>query len=207
MVHYHCDYSIEETLKATTLFESIIGQIVDLGISRELQELVSLQYRGGNSSGFHIPTANSLELLVKIFMSTRPSTVIIDGIDECEEFDRSCILSAIRTILDTDGLSVKFFISSRDTPDIRRSLGNEMALELTKEHVDHDMYSYINDRIDEYLRDPSREGLAERNPELIQRIVSKLLECADGMWVVSLNCRNWLQLTDTVIGSSSSPCS
>lgn len=197
----------EETLKGTTFFESIIGQIVELGISRELQELVSLQYRGGNFPGFHIPTANSLELLVKILRSTPPSTVVIDGIDECEELDRSYILSAIRTIFDTDGLSVKFFISSRDMPDIRQSLGNGMTLELTKEHVDRDMYSYISDRIDDYLRDPSREGLAERNPELIERIVSKLLECADGMWVTPLTCSNWLSSTNTVIGSSLSPCS
>lgn len=183
--YYFCDYLDGRTLPATAFFESIIGQLLNCGVSRLLQDFVGKQYKCGRFPDFHLSPPEALDILVKILTELKqfgPTFIFIDGIDECEEAERRHILSSVHKILsDTENTALKVFISSRDMPDISQSLKEWPTAKLVVANVNNDIRSYVEDQVRQHFQNEASDDDQERCTRLVKLIIPKLVECADGM--------------------------
>lgn len=71
--------------------------------------------------------------------------VAIDGLDECEEHERSKILSFVSDVsqeCDTEQ-NVKFFLTSRTEKDIKLSLNTAFSLNMEPDYIEDDIRAYV----------------------------------------------------------------
>ncbi len=87
-----------------------------------------------------------LKQILEALVSCQSSLVIaIDGLDECEEYERSKILSFVSNVskLCSPEQNFKFFLTSRREEDIRLSLHSALSLNIEPEYVECDIQAYV----------------------------------------------------------------
>lgn len=87
-----------------------------------------------------------MKQILEALVSCRSSLVIaIDGLDECEEYERSKILSFVLDVSKqcSPEQDLKFFLTSRREEDIRLSLHSAFSLNIEPEYVEGDIRAYV----------------------------------------------------------------
>lgn len=85
------------------------------------------------------------QILEALVIYRSPVFIAIDGLDECEEDERSKILSFVSDVSKNCGTkqNVKFFLTSRIEKDIRLLLKSAFSLKMEPEYVEGDIRAYV----------------------------------------------------------------
>lgn len=141
-VHFYCKASEPHQSTFNAVARSLIWQILqkDTGCLDYIYDTIiaSKECRPGSSELFK----QILEALANFHSSL---FIAIDGLDECEEKERSKILSVVSAISKecSTEQNVKFVLTSRSEEDIRRSLHSAFFLNIEPKYVESDIRAYV----------------------------------------------------------------
>jgi len=92
--------------------------------------------------------------------------------------------------------NVKLLATSRDTGNIRewfKTQGESIEIRAHEEDVRH----YLHGEVKRPRKRGSLQGISQRNPDLIEEVIAKIVENADGMYVLRLNL-NWIDIAQAL---------
>lgn len=117
------------------------------------------------------------QLIIPLLDSCPQSTIVIDGLDECESRQRTDLLKKLSELTRSSTSLVKIFISSREEIDIRMELEHVPNLYIDAQDNKYDIERFIRREI--WERNRLLRGKASKG--LKKRVTSKILEKANGM--------------------------
>ncbi|KAI5838938.1 hypothetical protein DFP73DRAFT_615832 [Morchella snyderi] len=126
--YFFCDFSVEESLRVSTILKSLIKQILSVfeKIPPEMER------------NFEIP---------------HTSDIVIDGLDECRADDRKRFLTYMNRLMKDSKRRIKIIVSSREKVDISRYLADFKRISLYSAVNNSDIKNYIRETIEEKLKD------------------------------------------------------
>lgn len=161
----YCNYKTQHTL--SELIAAILKQIAQDHLTAS-NEASLLKYKRHKS----YPMLEDLLTVLKIEMKTYSSVfIVIDALDECQDNTRGKLLGSLRALPG----NVKLLVTSRRLPSIAVDFQGDGHLPISAN--DNDMRTYIMDRIGSVKK-------MEKQPVLREEIVSRVLQKADGMYVL-----------------------
>lgn len=174
---FYCDYSEPRTLEPVEIIGSLIKQLLPmhrLKTSLEIQLHLEQIYGDGR-----VPDLEELletfsiviRGLVKVF-------VVIDGLDECKEKERECLLLWLKAVPVPPTGTVKLFIASRGEVDIKKALSHCLSIEVTAESVAPDIVAVVENVVRAKV---AEDKLCVQDPVLVQEVIDALVHGARGM--------------------------
>jgi Cdc6-like AAA superfamily ATPase len=142
VIYFYCKNGDPQRSSFNTIARSLILQILQ-------KDATCLDYLFETiiASGEHQPKSSDvLHQLLENLITCRNSVIIaVDGLDECDEPERSLIFSFIEAVstYDSLGRNVKFFLTSRKENDICSALESARCLHIKQQHVEDDIQAYI----------------------------------------------------------------
>jgi hypothetical protein len=124
----------------------------------------------------------SIENLMILTSGYRQTYIILDGLDECPERERRSILDLISSLRQTNSV-FKIFLTSRRENDIARCFDRKGIIKLQIDSYGHsdDIESFIRRETLRLRYNPGVRQLTVHSDTLFDKIVSTLIEKADGM--------------------------
>lgn len=141
-IHFYCKVGDPHYSTFNRITRSLISQIL-------LKDTGYLDYIYNTiiASQEHRPISSPLlKKILEALVIYRSSVFIaIDGLDECEEDERSKILSFVSDVSIECGSkqNVKFFLTSRIEKDLKLSLKSAFSLNIEPEYVEGDIRAYV----------------------------------------------------------------
>lgn len=177
VAYIYFDYQERDCQKPHQVLGSLVrqlaGQIVDL--PTDLEKLHDKLEAGGKRAKF--------EELYNVFLETFGSFshvfLVFDALDECDPHSQLKDILPLLHRMGKDGASL--FVTSRQYQEnIQQSFRQWAKVELSAQR--EDIETYIQQRIDE---NPRASRLIEQ-ARCQDKIISELVDCAQGMWVIQL---------------------
>jgi len=123
-----------------------------------------------------VPTMKECELILKEYIASYPrTTIILDALDECDEFERHELVIIFDNMISTSTKPVKIFISSRPDVDIKNRFINKSNIRIQATNNRSDITRYI---ITEMQKHASWRAFSS---SLQKQIITTLDEGAKGM--------------------------
>jgi len=105
------------------------------------------------------PTIEDCKKYILQFINKYPkTTIILDGLDECEEKERKDLMDILDGLLADASKPVKMFISSRPNDDIKRIFKDRANIEIQATDNEEDIAKFVRKQIakhDPWVRLPS----------------------------------------------------
>jgi hypothetical protein len=175
--YFYCNFQRQEEQRLENVILSLIKQLAQAAnpFPDCLKELYDRHKAKGNRPSLEEAT----RILHSLARSFTRLFVVVDALDECQTSDgsqRNLIteLIELKRIADANVLA-----TSRPVPYIVESFQSFVSLEI-RAH-EEDMKTYINGNIQHLPR------FVDRNPELLEEIITGITKAADGMYVSSIN--------------------
>lgn len=166
----YCDYSERSKQTADDLLATLLRQFAES--TGELHH--SVKNLDEKCKGKRRPNRRELvEALSSVVESFNRTFVVVDGLNECPQWDddiRGGLVGTIRRL--QKRAPVSFLATSRDIPIILKEFQNDMTLEITARK--EDVTKYLESRI-ETLK------MAENNTDLQFKVVRDIAGAVDGM--------------------------
>ena len=182
LMFFFCQHDNESSLKADTLFRSIVRQGLAIdSLSDSLKESLSQLLDGRTMEEDELKQL----VLETIKSNTKKNIIVIDGFDEMISEERSATLSILQCLLSAE-IGLKLLLSSRSDveTDIRRHFSPSLyKIDMQRHEVGQDIAMYIQADLEERRnRPPGTQGrLIVSNPSLIEDIANALIKGAQGM--------------------------
>jgi hypothetical protein len=173
LVYLYCKYKDQHRDNFTEITKSLIDQL--LGENESCLEYLYDTLLSEDSE--HATTKTGLRRIIQALIQCYDLVFIgIDGLDECEQSERSALLSLVESLVHPSEAetNVKVFLTSRAEIDIERSLGSSTRIHLKSQNLFADIQVYVNTRAIELRR-------FELTSESIQEITEKLVVQSAGM--------------------------
>ena len=137
------DHNLRSCTTTLSVLHSLIFQITDA--SDDLQAVVC------NSSQKNLKTSlgDAIEIFRTLLTCVQPVYIVVDGLDEIDEFHRGKIADELAKLLNGECKEVKIFISSRPEAD----LGQKLDSVATSIRVDSNNYSGIETFVNQWADD------------------------------------------------------
>jgi ankyrin repeat protein len=176
IAYVYCSYKETERENVRNLISSILQQLLSQR-STDAFEILDVYQKHIKSKTR--PTLREFSDLLQIAIRRFSRTyVVVDALDECTDIDenRETFVSELTSLL--PGISL--FIVSRHLPHLERRL--EMASRIELKASDEDIMAYVRERmaISQRLR-----GHLEKDPGLLQTIVTKITSKVKGMFLMA----------------------
>lgn len=145
---FYCvrDAAEPERADPDEIFRCILRQL-SLNNSQIIERLITRQNEI-KPDGFisSLKCSESVEWILE-FLHDKPTTIILDALDECNPIDRQIMLSALEDLIERSRSLLKIFISSRDDQDIVDRLKEVPSVPVTVKDNKHDIEGYVNSEI------------------------------------------------------------
>ena len=141
------------------------------------EHLLPFFYEEGISSGEIVLHSAKLcsKLLRYVLQNIPKAYLILDGLDECDPNERKRILEFLNDVVnicDTNKPGkLRLLITSRDEPDIKRSLSLGTAVRVTEQDTLEDIRSYVTHRANLVEQKFKTFGLNQNDREYIEQYV------------------------------------
>ncbi|KAI2633880.1 ankyrin repeat-containing domain protein [Xylaria nigripes] len=174
--YFFTNSGFQESLSAETIMRSILRQTLPLPsrLSRETEKrLRELSFDG------------DLDEIVKFIRDithvSKPSYIIIDGLDECERPERLKLLKSLSSLV-ASATNTKLFLACREniSGDIQTHFSSMNRISVNASRVQDDIATYINGILQEKTE---QQELKVGDPSLIDEIKQALVQGADGMFL------------------------
>ncbi|KAI8724317.1 hypothetical protein NCS52_00000500 [Fusarium sp. LHS14.1] len=174
IAYAYCDYQDRNTLSETSIWSSIIRQLVES--CQQIPTEVTA-FRDKYLEKRSLPTNEERILLVKALSRLFQKTyILIDALDECPEDSREAFVSLAEQVKS----SVHLLITSRSNLDLTMSFENLSRINVFARSSD--MEAYLNSRMCAKMR---MRSFIAKDPTLRDDVINKLLEKADGMFLLA----------------------
>ena len=181
IAYFYCDYGNNATLDLGALVGTIIQQL--LIVKKTIPDPIAVTIREIYDDGLRQPQLHKLtELLFSIMREYELVYIVLDGIDEASEDTQKGILDLINQLITTASITVKVFLSSRENPQISKSLGYSPVLHISEKYTAQDIGAYIRNSVTDKL---ANHSVIRDNPGLQAELEHELLKKAQGMSVFS----------------------
>lgn len=150
-----------------SLVKQLAGQVAELPSTiTELYEKLEPKQQRPKSEGLYLALLATIKSFGQVF-------IVLDALDECSRQHRNGLLPLFHQ-MERDGINL--FLTSRHHPeDIQNSFCNSAKVEIRAK--DDDLETYIRYKIDKNSR---AKNLITRG-RCEEKIISKLIDCANGM--------------------------
>ncbi|KAK0115665.1 hypothetical protein ONS96_014111 [Cadophora gregata f. sp. sojae] len=177
VIYFYCNYQDVERKTFIGVARALLVQLLRLN-----EDLLPYFYEKCIGSGqVNLVSSELTRELLKTALQTgsTPTSIIIDGLDECDPVERKSILSFFTPIIDVEGPAGKLraLFVSQDENDIRRLLRSASILKLSDGHNRSDIEGYTKHWCTEIQR---KFGLPD---ETIRYIKTAVQESSDGMFL------------------------
>lgn len=169
-VYFYCKIDEPNQSTFSAVARSLISQILhkDIGCLEYLYDTIiaSKECRPGSS-------ALLKEILEALVICRSFLFIAIDGLDECEEHERSKILSVVSNVTrkcNTEE-NVKFFLTSRREKDIKQSLQAAFFLNIEPKYVESDIRAYV--KLQSTKLSKKFEFDAAKEEEIIREVLTR----------------------------------
>jgi len=191
-VYLYCKYRDKHRDNFVEITKSLINQL--LAENESCLEYLYDTALGDHAD--HATTITGLRTIVQALVQCYDLVFIgIDGLDECEQVERSALLSLVESLVHPPEAetNVKVFLTSRAEIDVERSLGSSSRIDLNSHHLFADIQVYINTRAIELRR-------FELTSQSVHEITEKLVDQSAGMisyiWLARQRWRTIMLIND-----------
>lgn len=154
LAYFYCDRNREDHQNPDDVLRSLIRQL-SVGHKKE-DHLVKafynewrIQWLKGLPSK-HLSYDKCKEILPELLKAYAGSTIIIDGLDECNAKTRQELIEVLDETIKTSTSLIKVFISSRDDSDLKRQYGSGNHLQIDASHNQGDIEKYVLARMEKH---------------------------------------------------------
>ncbi|KIW11611.1 hypothetical protein PV08_10913 [Exophiala spinifera] len=172
------------------ILRAILRQLSSTQPDQPIKEPVATEYESRKKKGdedcskIRKLTVEDCTRLILALTNHSPATIIIDALDECDEFLRHELLEALDEIVSKSSQVVKVFVSSRDDVDIELRLRQSKNISISADKNGQDIERFIESEIDKLI---ARKLLLDGkvSPRLRGKMTKVLNKGAQGMfqWV------------------------
>ena len=171
-LHYLCGHQTSNESTSATILRTLAIQLLQQNL--DMASLVHQAYlqKGSNRSG---PAMKAL--LIKVLPTSKVARIVIDGMDELSYATQHEVLKSLVEIQKRVAHSCKVLVSSRNEPQIQKSLATQNHLKLTGQTAEG-LNLYIKDRMRGV-----QENFPVMNAALIDLAEQQLSNKAKGMFL------------------------
>ncbi|KAK5121612.1 hypothetical protein LTR85_004784 [Meristemomyces frigidus] len=182
VAYYFCDYRHERTRCLPAILANIIGQLARQNeeCMQMLQDVLHASEDGVIRPDLGVPS-HLMTLLKTMLRACNSVAILVDRLDECHE---PAEVTGMLCSMTDDSASVRMLLSSRRERDIEFALAAFRHLSIAAES--QDLRLYVPTQIEERSR---KLKLRIRNVDVKDRIIEKLVNGADGMYVDAITFR------------------
>jgi hypothetical protein len=141
-VYFYCKNGDPQRSTFNAIARSLISQMLQNDTS-----CLGYLYDTIIASGEYRPSTSALlkQILEALAICRNSLFIAIDGLDECEEHERSKIFSVVSGVSKECKVeqNIKFFLTSRKENDIRLSLRSAFHLKIEPRYVESDIKAYV----------------------------------------------------------------
>ena len=187
MAFCYCKHQDPDKSTFISILKAFLSQLIN-----QQEHLLPFYYEEGISSGEIILHSVKLcsKLLRYVLHNIPRAYLILDGLDECAPNERKLILEFLNDIINTCDTTkpgkVRLLITSRDEPDIKRSLSLATTVRVTEQDTLEDIRSYIAHRATLVEQKFKTFGLHKNDRDYIEQYV---LDKSDGKQLIPHPCR------------------
>ena len=174
--YIYCNYKDKERETALNLMSTILQQFL-LQPSANAEGLLNLFQ--GHAKQKTRPTLSEVQNLLRLAIrGFNRAYIVVDALDECTEINenRETFVAELTSLLP----DVSLLLTSRPLPHLERQLPNALQIELQAHN--EDIIEYIKERA---ALSQKMRGHMQKDPKILQTIISKILEKAKGMFLMA----------------------
>lgn len=177
VVYFYCSRNEPERRDPTKVLQALVKQmaVVLPGLPKSVVAKYEARCAAGLAMGA-LDFTESYGLLVSLLELYPQTTIIIDGLDESDPTKRGQFLDLLKDIIDSSATVVKFFISSRDDPDIKLKLADVLNLYIQAKDNMSDIERFIDRELSQ-----STNRLLSQTGTVRTATQQTLVRKADGM--------------------------
>lgn len=177
VVYFFIEHSNSHSLQADTILRTLISQSIDhLTIPSSIEEKLKWMKAAETTN-----IENWTTLLREVARTFSSFFIFVDVIDECDIKEQRAILEQLSSLVSSTP-QVKIFLSGREglRPELNKKIGNlqQVSLELGKSDIDMLVEQVLHVQVED-------GDLQVGDMALLDEIKTRLVEHADGMWVLS----------------------
>jgi ankyrin repeat domain-containing protein 50 len=158
VAYFYCDRNRRDRQNPLNVLRSFVRQ---LSISRDGERLVSfvydayLRHRRDGFAEDDIRYEESTSLLLRLLESSSQTTLVLDGLDECDTDTRSSLIEALDKLIEKSSKLVKIFIASRNDKDLtnRYEGGHNLEIQASDNQQDIELFVEFKMRESTWCRD------------------------------------------------------
>ncbi|KAI0528187.1 hypothetical protein F5B22DRAFT_584049 [Xylaria bambusicola] len=151
LAYFFCDRNRPDRQDPTAVLRSLVRQMSFQPRTQDIMACTHDLFMSKKSRGFassELTMDECQSLMTQLSRSRPKSTIIIDGLDECNPKSRHALLEALDSIRTTsDPGIVRIFIASRDDNDIKDQFGGGEHLKIQAGDNQGDIEKYINNKM------------------------------------------------------------
>lgn len=185
LAFFYCDRNDPGNSTAEVVLRAIVKQLSSLEQDSDLLKCIVDKYEHAKKAGDlsePLDLDECRDLIIKMLPSYSQTNIIIDALDECQQGNRSRLISALTAIMESaQGTNlVKIFISSRDNDDIVLKLSKLPNIRIDSSDNSGDIGEFIRSEVKNRI--DSQELLRGNvSSDLRAHVIDTLIQGADGM--------------------------
>ncbi len=185
-VYFFCDHQSSSETTCAVMLRTLAIQLLQQNL-----DMASLVHQAYLQKGSTRSSPAMKNLLIKVLHTSKAARVVVDGIDENDHTTQQEILKSLIDIQKSADNHCKLLVSSRDEPQIQKSLATGVHLKLGEKTVEG-LSLYIDERIKDL-----QASFPGMDAALVSRAEQRLHSKANGMFL-------WVRLvTDMLIFQTS----
>ncbi|KAJ6260766.1 Vegetative incompatibility protein [Drechslerella dactyloides] len=187
LLSYPCDFKEADSLLPTTILQAFIKQMASNLGKADIPDVL-LDALAEAVGSWMLEFEEWIELFFKFARNFERIWIILDGIDECDNHNRTEIFRWIAQAASFSDSVIAIYISSRKDIEIKEELGRYPNIPLTTRQPVDDLNNYIAGEVDSLK---ANGALKFSNQKLYSKVIDQLITKADGMFLwVSLQLRD-----------------
>lgn len=151
MAYHYCDYADKETLDFSGIFGSLTRQLLSIdwvSINGDIEKLITLSPDKGST----LPYNSDAVKLLREACSLLPLVyLVVDGLDECDDYVRTNVLHGLELIKNQGHTTVKILITSRSEMPAKRKPPKFLSLWLNPDSIAPDVLRVTNNLVHEKI--------------------------------------------------------
>lgn len=180
VLYFFCQYDEPQSLTGSTILRSLLRQFLakgDLAPNKEAKLDQFQRYHWG------LDVTRLAEIFEQAMKSMSKYVIVLDGIDDCPEKERSNLLRHLRVLVLSGNYDIRLLISSRLELDIDLLLNDFPRTSMSASNISADIATYIDASIKENLE---CGNLSVGDNTILPEVRQALIDGADGMYVFFL---------------------
>lgn len=185
IAYFYCSRTSDDTKRGdpSNVLRSIAKQLAESGDSASLAYTeVASRYEEimDSEQERDLDMGETINLIINL-KEINSCTIIIDGLDECQNRTRGDLLHGLNTIASSPGRTVKIFVASRDDDDINRALSPYPNRCIDAHDNEADIRRYVQEELEKAIQNRLKAYSQRISAKLEKKIQNTLIDEAGGM--------------------------